>query len=225
MRFSLIAVAAFLVSSVPAFAQDVYVATCSDTAQLLPGDPGAAYNVSCPSGCTTSSVWGAGTYSDDSAICTAAIHAGSLGASGGTVQVVITGGLASYPSTFSNGITSSSWGSWHRSFYFGESVGGQAALPITCGDNAQALAGEPGSSVVVACPASCNSSIWGTGIYSDDSSVCTAAVHAGVLTWGYGGNVLVTIMPGQANYPPSTQFGITSSSWGSWGRSFAVTAY
>jgi hypothetical protein len=51
--------------------------------------------------------------------------------------------------------------------------------------------------------------------------VCTAAVHAGAIT-AAGGSVLVTIMPGQADYPASTQNGVTSSQWGTWNRSFTV---
>ena len=82
----------------------------------------------------------------------------------------------------------------------------------------------PGTTYVVSCPPGCSSAtIWGTGIYSDDSAICTAAVHAGVAAMGAGGTFTVTIAPGQASYPPSTQFGVTSSSWGSWNRSFAVT--
>lgn len=43
--------------------------------------------------------------------------------------------------------------------------------------------GDVGSIYLVDCPEGCAnfpSNIWGTGIYTSDSSVCRAAIHAGV---------------------------------------------
>lgn len=65
-------------------------------------------------------------------------------------------------------------------------------------------------------------SIWGTGTYTDDSSVCVAAVHAGFITLEEGGTVIVEIRPGQDAYPSSEANGITSSEWPEWPGSFAV---
>lgn len=65
-------------------------------------------------------------------------------------------------------------------------------------------------------------SIYGTDIYTDDSSLATAAVHAGVLTSGQTGVVKVTILAGQQAYPSSTRNGITSSRWDQWHGSFKV---
>jgi hypothetical protein len=64
--------------------------------------------------------------------------------------------------------------------------------------------------------------IWGTGIYSDDSSVCTAAVHMGMLTREVGGRVRIVIRPGQEAYTGSIQHGIVSSDTGPWDGSFSV---
>jgi serine/threonine protein kinase/formylglycine-generating enzyme required for sulfatase activity len=63
---------------------------------------------------------------------------------------------------------------------------------------------------------------WGTDVYTTDSSLTAAAVHSGVLKLGEMGVVKVTIMPGQASYPATTRYGISSASWGSWGVSFKV---
>ncbi len=63
--------------------------------------------------------------------------------------------------------------------------------------------------------------VWGTDVYTDDSSVARAAVHAGVLALGETRTVTVTILPGQASYPASTRNGVSSASWGSWAGSFA----
>lgn len=67
-----------------------------------------------------------------------------------------------------------------------------------------------------------STSLWGTGIYTFDSGVCTAAVHAGRFSRSKGGRVVVEIWPGQSSYVGSTKNGVTSSSWGSYDASFAV---
>lgn len=53
--------------------------------------------------------------------------------------------------------------------------------------------------------------IWGTDIYTDDSAICAAAVHAGVITMA-GGAVTVEIMAGQASYQSTNRNGVSSNS-------------
>ena len=62
--------------------------------------------------------------------------------------------------------------------------------------------------------------IWGTGIYTDDSIIGTAAVHAGLVTFAQGGTVTIEIRPGQNAYAGSAQHGITSNSYDDWEGSF-----
>ena len=53
--------------------------------------------------------------------------------------------------------------------------------------------GDEGSVFLVNCPGGCTEdkgSVWGTGIYTQDSSICRAAIHAGV-NQDFGGLVLV----------------------------------
>jgi hypothetical protein len=64
--------------------------------------------------------------------------------------------------------------------------------------------------------------IWGNGIYTDDSSVCTAAVHAGVITVEDGGEVTIEIAPGEESYEGTEQNGVESNPYGPWGGSFIV---
>lgn len=64
--------------------------------------------------------------------------------------------------------------------------------------------------------------IWGTGIYTDDSTIATAAVHAGVLAHRESGVVWLTIEPGQASYAASTRNGVTSQGWTSWHGSYRL---
>lgn len=62
--------------------------------------------------------------------------------------------------------------------------------------------------------------IWGTDIYTDDSSIGTAAVHKGLITFAAGGTVKIRILPGQDSYMGSTAYGVTSLDYGSWDGSF-----
>ena len=62
----------------------------------------------------------------------------------------------------------------------------------------------------------------GTGIYSDDSSIGAAAVHAGVLRLGESGYVRVTVRPGQASYIGSEQNNLKSADGGPSAGSFSV---
>lgn len=63
--------------------------------------------------------------------------------------------------------------------------------------------------------------VWGTDTYTDDSSVCTAAVQAGLVTLASGGTVTIEIRPGASSYTGSSRHGITSESYGSWKGSYA----
>jgi hypothetical protein len=64
--------------------------------------------------------------------------------------------------------------------------------------------------------------VWGTDIYTDDSSVCTAGVHAGVITRAAGGMVRIIIRPGIGAYHGSSRNGITTERWEQWDGSFVV---
>ena len=67
-------------------------------------------------GAGSGSVWGSGTYTADSNVCRAARHAGAIGAGGGVIRVTPWPGLSSYPGSTSNGVTTSTWGSYGASF-------------------------------------------------------------------------------------------------------------
>lgn len=62
--------------------------------------------------------------------------------------------------------------------------------------------------------------VWGTDVYTDDSSVCTAAVHAGLITVKGGGTVVIKVIGPKDSYAGSTSNGVTTESYGSWGGSF-----
>lgn len=71
------------------------------------------------------------------------------------------------------------------------------------------------------CPASdSTSSVWGTGIYTADSDICTAARHSGLIDVS-GGGVLAVAEDGRDGYEDSLRHGIQSRSWGAYGNSFS----
>ncbi|MEO5627032.1 MAG: LCCL domain-containing protein [Dokdonella sp.] len=67
------------------------------------------------------------------------------------------------------------------------------------------------------------SRVTGSGPYTDDSSICTAAVHAGRLHGKNGGDVVIEIRPGQASYAGSEEnFVRSANSDRAWSGSFVV---
>jgi hypothetical protein len=88
----------------------------------------------------------------------------------------------------------------------------------------QALRGQPASTIVVEVEGADPKSghVWGTDVYSDDSSVGAAAVHAGLLRPGEKGLLRVILMPGQASYSGSERHGIKSENFGQWPGSFKL---
>lgn len=64
--------------------------------------------------------------------------------------------------------------------------------------------------------------VFGTDIYTDDSDLSTAAVHANVLRPGEKGILKVTILPAQAAYVSSESNGVISADWAGHPGSYKV---
>ena len=64
--------------------------------------------------------------------------------------------------------------------------------------------------------------IWGTDIYTDDSSLALAAVQTGYLTNNEVGTLIVEILPGQSSYTGTTRNGVSSLSYGTWAGSYQI---
>ena len=235
----LLACAAGLVLGAPLAAARVVAS--ADTPQTVRDDPGgsswnataavfrgrnsARFVFTCPSYGAAYGIWGTDIYTDDSSVCTAAVHTGGITlAGGGTVTVEIRPGQQSYTGSTRNGITSVSYPAWSGSYVIvattpaslGVGVGGATwdAIP-------EAFRAYLSARFAYTCPANGKTyGIWGTDVYTDDTSVCTAAVHAGLITLAGGGSVTIEMRPGQASYQGSTRNGITSSPYASWGGSF-----
>jgi LCCL domain len=95
--------------------------------------------------------------------------------------------------------------------------------PIACTDRMDRipnLTNVSGATLKVHCPQNCfTGTVYGDGVYTVDSAVCVAAVHAGVLDAVKGGNVELRVVPSQPGYPGSEKNGISSRQWSSsWGN-------
>lgn len=106
----------------------------------------------------------------------------------------------------------------------GDGTTDEVAPDVTWSLSAIDYRGEDGLEITYDCPPDgVLGSVWGTGTYTDDSSVCTAAVHFGLITRAGGGPVVIEISPGLEAYDASTANGVTSSAYGPWNGSFTFT--
>lgn len=168
----------------------------------------------------TGSVWGGENrvYTDDSTLSTAAVHAGVV-APGETaiVRITILPGQDSYAGETRHGVTSRPWDSFGGSYRIDGS--GRELSRV------DALQGQDLPPFSVYTTGNLTGSVYGTGTYTDDSDIGTAAVHAGLLKTGESGFVMVTLEGGKAAYEASTRHGVTTYSYGQWSGSYRLSAY
>ncbi|WP_433209509.1 Hsp70 family protein [Dactylosporangium sp. CS-047395] len=80
-----------------------------------------------------------------------------------------------------------------------------------------------GTTVGYNCPAKGEiGTVYGTGIYTTDSSVCTAAVHDGRITLEDGGRIIIKIVQGPDSYESTYQHGINTTAYGPWPWAFQI---
>ncbi len=65
-------------------------------------------------------------------------------------------------------------------------------------------------------------SLWGTDVYTTDSELAVAAVHAGKLAAGQRGVVRVTVVQPPPSFQGTTRHGVTSYSYGSYPGAYRV---
>lgn len=190
---------------------------------------GADFKFFCPPSGESNLIWGTFFYSTDSSVCYAAVHAGLITMkNGGNVTVRTSAGLQGYKSGLRSGVKSASYPSWTKTFAFVNPsnnliVQTSAPIVIPWDSSMGNYRGTSESQFTFVCPANGQrGSLWGTDTYTDDSSICTAAVHRGRINFRRGGAVKPTKAPGQSSYLGSTRNGITSSSYGTWGGSFSI---
>uniref|UniRef100_A0A670YJC0 Cysteine rich secretory protein LCCL domain containing 1 n=2 Tax=Pseudonaja textilis TaxID=8673 RepID=A0A670YJC0_PSETE len=172
----------------------------------------------CPSGCLYSSakVVGSVYYDMQSSICRAAIHYGILDNDGGWVDVTRLGRRNYFIKSQRNGVQSV--GKYQSANSF--TVSKITVQAITCETTVEQLCPfyRPATHCPrVHCPRNCMQAnphyarVIGTIIYSDMSSICRTAVHAGVIR-NEGGFVDVMPVDKRRMYTASFQNGIFSES-------------
>ena len=191
------------------------------------GRNGERFTFDCPAYGSVAAIYGTDIYTDDSSVCTAAVHVGVISlAGGGTVTIEIRPDAGSYTSTTRNRVTSNAYPAWQGAYVIvGASANNPGVAPGGNAWNANAAAYRTwvGAQYEFNCPPNGTAgTVWGTNIYTDDSSVCTAAVHGGLITLKKGGKVKIEMRDGQASYRGSKRNGITSAKYGAWGGSFIV---
>jgi hypothetical protein len=93
-------------------------------------------------------------------------------------------------------------------------------LPVPDSGNLVEYRGQNESVGVFKVTGTVDGAVYGTGIYTDDSDLATAAVHAGVIQPGETKDLSVEILPGRAGYQGSGHHGITSGGYDKWPGSF-----
>jgi hypothetical protein len=191
-----------------------------------PADIGKVFYFDIVGADTGGSVWGTDVYTTDSDLGMAAVHAGVLKAGQkGIVKVTILGKRDRFDGSTRHGITSAGWDSWPVGFQvervprFGLRL---TARVLADPGTLTAYRSSVGRPLYFEVTGSDAGIVYGTGVYTDDSQLATAAVHAGVLAVGKKGVVKVTMLPGQGAYKGSTKNGVVSQSWGAYSSSYRV---
>ncbi len=95
--------------------------------------------------------------------------------------------------------------------------------PIAWETTASGFKGEQGQTYTFRCPEKGTVySIYGSDVYTDYSSICIAAVHAGLFTLEQGGVITIEYRPGRSTYGSTVRNGIKSNTAGDYSRSFVV---
>lgn len=93
--------------------------------------------------------------------------------------------------------------------------------PITWTTAAMGFKDEPGLTYRFQCPDNGTAgAVWGSDVYTTDSSICTAAVHTGKISLEKGGVVTIEFRPGRSIYGSTTRNGITTNTFGEYPHSF-----
>jgi len=196
--------------------------SCPTTFNRLKNFKTGEQKCKCKPDVANGTVWGTGIFTEDSSICGAAVHAGAIKADkGGEVTAKFAPGCASYAGSKKNGVTSSAWGAYAGSFFF-PSFGDGKCPPVdpnAC--PASFMNGKPGAdgTIKCTCAATTSGAIYGTAVYTADSSLCAAAVHAGAIP-KTGGKVTAKSLAGCSKYESTSANGLTSIKWGSYDASF-----
>jgi hypothetical protein len=86
------------------------------------------------------------------------------------------------------------------------------------------LCGTPGATYYFRITGATEGTVWGTDVYTRDSALGVAAVHAGLLKPGRTAVLRLTVAPVQTSYPGSTRHGVTTSDYGEFPECWRLSA-
>ncbi|MBI2388120.1 MAG: hypothetical protein HYV09_00775 [Deltaproteobacteria bacterium] len=181
---------------------------------LAAADANGERTCRCPAGDAKGTVWGSGIYTLASSVCAAARHTGAVGREGGMVTLLFSPGCASYPGSTSNGVAALAAQATERSFYFPSVSNGKCPPPLPSGPCPKTFKDLADRKLATELACVCDAAlatgpVYGAGNYAEQSSICAAAVHAGVIPPN-GGSVTLRGAPGCGAYEGSTKNGVTS---------------
>jgi len=173
---------------------------------------GDQQRVKCPSGCQKDLIYGTIVYSFDSSICVSGIHSGIMKI-GQPKMILVSAlpGMSFYQGTNQYGVQSTSIDKCDYSFNIQEAPDVISVECETTG-NLKEFSGTLGTKYLVKCPSNCSKiahNVFGSNLYSGDSSICQSAIHAGAMN-DRGGEVQFVIEAGQKLYFGLKAFGIDS---------------
>lgn len=193
------------------------VEPCPQSLALLPDLP-TPLTCRCSTNATSDgTVWGSDIYTSDSNLCVAARHAGAIPADGGNVTVERVPGRDLYAGTSRNGVRTHDYGRYADSIRFAGtpappdpepcperlSINPDLATPYTCYCSDFAVH---------------EGTVWGTDVYTADSSICSAALHAGKVSTS-GGAVILDYAAGRDRYIGSRRNGVATHDYGPYAAS------
>jgi hypothetical protein len=86
----------------------------------------------------------------------------------------------------------------------------------------QDLCDTPGATYYFRVTGAADGGVWGTDVYTGDSVLAAAAVHAGVVKVGETAVVRVTVMQPLNHYQGAVRHGVTSHDFGRFGAAYRV---
>lgn len=171
-------------------------------------------------------VWGTDIYTLDSRVAAAAVHAGIVKpGEKKEAAILMLPGQTTYRGSARHGVTTSNYGEYRASYRFlqpgeAEPDPGDGRHPLVTPDNVRTFKPRVGETLLFKVTGASEGGVWGTTVYSADSNLAAAAVHAGMVRPGETANLRVTILPGQKQYRASESNGITSAGYGEYDLSF-----
>jgi hypothetical protein len=87
----------------------------------------------------------------------------------------------------------------------------------------QDLCDTPGTTYYFRVTGATDGSVWGTDVYTGDSSLPAAAVHAGALKPGETAVVRITVVRPLSHYQGGVRNGVTSHDYGQYGTAYRVS--